>query len=145
MNAESFAREVLNSEEYRVALRKRLVDGTARAGELEIAKRLGLGPTDDGGDDVEKKRRLVAMPEYEREIMLRLIRKCNGTDTTPTQQIVGAGGGLVFLAPDPRGDPSSPYDNRPEAGKRTETVETVEDDESLLPPVSRSPVDRVDR
>ncbi len=98
ISAECFVRDILGSDEYREGLKGRLLDGTAKVAELELAKRLGLAAEADPEDD-KRRESMRAMPKFMRSIMLRLIRASNGSAPMPAcREITGPGGtcGLVF-------------------------------------------------
>lgn len=113
--AEEFLKEIFESEEYRSGLKARIIAGTAKPGELAIARSLGLQPVLDR-EEQQKRERMRAMPTHEREIFLRLARRmagAGGIDPTPSRPIVGptgSVGGLVFAGSEFPGGPAIPPD-----------------------------------
>ncbi len=94
--AQEFVREILASEEYRGALRERLVAGKCTAGELQIAGKLGLQPADEAADE-RAREATRRMPKYMRKILMRLLRVASGAAPVPAaREISGLGGGILF-------------------------------------------------
>jgi hypothetical protein len=134
--AEGYVAEILNSEEYRSGLRSRLLAGTCKAGELEIAARLGLQPGEADPDEAAKLEAMRRMPRYMRRVLMRLLRISNGSVPVPAcREIQGPGGtvGLVFAVADETGPgarDAEPIQQDPAAVPETEPTET----DDLLPP-----------
>jgi len=99
ITAERFVRDILASEEYREALKGRLLAGTAKVAELELAAKLGLATETDAAADEQGREAMRRMPRYMRRILMRLLRISNGSVPVPAcREITGPGGtvGLVF-------------------------------------------------
>jgi len=104
-SAEEFIAEIFASEEYRIALRARLIAGTARQGELEIARGLGLIKTDEeqSREYKAKLRALQARAPHEFSMLNRLTRRLDGDDVTGSRPVMHPSThmviGLVFDTP----------------------------------------------
>jgi len=79
VSAESFIADVLASQEFRDGLRTRLVNGTAKIAELEIAKRLGLAAGADPEED-ERREAMRSMPRETRRTLMQIIRMSMSAD-----------------------------------------------------------------
>jgi hypothetical protein len=137
-SAEEFISEVFQSQEYRTALKERLINGTARAGELEIARGLGLIKTDEEQslEYKAKLRALQARAPHEFTILNRLHRRLDGDDLSPSQAIEDPTThlvcGVVFT--------NGAQEQRPGQGLPTilDTPADTAPDDDLLPPKRRT-------
>ncbi len=121
ITAERFVRDILASEEYREALKGRLLAGTAKVAELELAARLGLTAETDEAADEQGRERLRSVPKFMRAVLMRLLRVSNGSAPVPAaREIRGPGGtvGLVFESAAETGVVAVPQDTEPEPDTR---------------------------
>jgi hypothetical protein len=122
--ARAWLAEIFQSEDYRTGLRSRILAGTAKPMELQLAVKLGLQPSLEAAE-AEERARMASMPRHERTVLMRLLRRLAGLDTSPTRAITGGGGGLVFLSPVETTTSPVPLEPVPESDLT---------DDALLPP-----------
>lgn len=72
-------REIFASEEYQAALRERLVSGTAKASEIQLARQLGL-LTAEQDDEARTKEGLRQMDDEARSVLMDML-VVSGTPT----------------------------------------------------------------
>jgi hypothetical protein len=78
MPVEDFLRELFTSDEYREALKSRILAGTCKPAELSIARDLGLKALADENDASKRALMKQNLTKAERHMLATLLRKANG-------------------------------------------------------------------
>jgi hypothetical protein len=124
--------EIFQSPEYQEALKQRLIDGTAKASEINLARSLGLAiPIQD--EDTLLREAMRRMDKHARQILHRLIRMADGLDVTPVTPIFNERHNLVGLQFTHENE-HRPTEDLLGSQQVLEPVEQPVDEQDLLPP-----------